>query len=94
MKYYTTDFIREELTDTKTNIKKKKKNAKEADIRKKIHGRIREMKDLGFPKDQALERLNSEFPNSEFSGFFEGWINHVYETKKNPNIGKKFDWVK
>ena len=65
---------------------KEKKKIINKDSRKRIeiHSRIYELKDKGFPKEEALKRITTEFPNSEFEGFFESWIENIYKKNKKP----------
>ncbi|MBR3162857.1 MAG: hypothetical protein IKF17_01985 [Clostridia bacterium] len=76
---YTDDIAREETPRNKATAKTRKDDTND---RKKIHNMIKELKDLGYPKEEALKKLLSEFPNSRFQGFFEGWIENMYKEKK------------
>ena len=67
--------------ETERNKKKRKKNEEDKDNRMAIQERIRELKKLGFPKEEALIRMNAEFPDSEYKGFFSAWIDNVYKDK-------------
>ena len=49
--------------------------------RRSIQLRIRELKKLGFPEDQALERIYTEFSDSDKKGFFKTWVENVYKVK-------------
>ena len=57
--------------------------------RKEIHLRIKKLKQLGFPKEEALKRIAREYADSEYIGFFESWINNAYKISKNQIENKK-----
>ena len=73
-----------------------KKTAREreddSESRKKIQGRIKELKDRGYPKEEAIKRLKRDFPNSPYNGFFETWIENAYAVKQHKKnwADKKF----
>ena len=54
----------------------------DTDERKRIQTVIRRMKKFGCSEKETLERLYSDFPKSEYKGFFEGWVKNVYKDKK------------
>ena len=91
VKYDATDTVAyyDWLRKAKDGEKEKKQIIKnDSNKRLKIHDRIRELKFKGFPQEEALARLHSEFPNSEYKGFFKSWIENVYKEKPKKNLNK------
>ena len=76
----TTDYMYETLSNDE-DLEKRREIQEDSDMRMEIQGRIRELKKLGYPKEEALKRLNSEFPDSQFKNFFQSWIENVYKAK-------------
>ncbi len=68
--------------ETPRNRETRQERRVDSNNRTTIQCRIRELKDLGFPKEEVLIRLESEFPNSQYSGYFESWIENAYTEKK------------
>lgn len=68
---------------------KDKETSKDTELRISIQKRIMELEKLGFPKEEAIIRLTNEFFDSGYEGFFEGWIENVYnKAKKNKERAK------
>lgn len=65
-------------SESKRSKRKTVKNKADGEYRKKIQNRIRELNKLGFPQEEALIRINSEFSNSKYKEFFQGWVENAY----------------
>ena len=88
MRYrYKRPFHMSDCVPVSENKKQEDERVNDRNERREIQRRIRELKQLGFPKDQAIERLYSDFPDSEYKGFFESWIENTYgkEQKSGTN---------
>lgn len=68
--------------ETQRNRDTQQERIADSNNRSTIQSRIRELKELGFPKEEALKRLESEFPNSQYSGYFTSWVDNAYTEKK------------
>lgn len=77
----TTDFIYDDLNKGSRENERTAERAADTSERKAIQLRIRELKDSGFPIEEAIKRLEAEFPNSEYKGFFKGWVENAYKNK-------------
>ena len=69
--------------DSKTNKRKRAENKSDVEHRKEIQKRIRELKKLGYPKEETLIKISSEYSDSKYRGFFMGWVENAYKEKKN-----------
>ena len=74
-RYYFVPKIIEESDKTKRT---KEKNKKDTNERQEIQQRIRDLYELGFPQEEALIKIISEFEDSKYRGFFKGWIENAY----------------
>ena len=88
---HTTDYFYDDLLIEQTKRDKRTQKMRDNDTneRKSIQNRIKELKELGFPKEEALKRLKTEFSESQYMGFFEGWIDNAYKTKRGQKTMRK-----
>ena len=60
-------------------VKNDPDNSKDTSDRMEIQRRIRELKKMGFPKDEAIKRIKTEFADCKYTSFFESWVENVYK---------------
>jgi len=63
--------------------------AKDTEKRMEIQARIRQLKDQGFPIEETLTRIRKEFPNTQYEGFFNSWIENAYKPTRTPQKAVK-----
>ena len=75
--------------ETEYNKSTEQERKADSNNRSLIQIRIRELKDEGCSKEDALKRLKTEFSDSKYIGFFEGWIENAYSKKRGQNSFRK-----
>ena len=64
------------------------KSKKQVNRAREIKDRIKELIKLGFPQEEILVRINSEYSNSKLKDFFKKWIEKAYndQSKKDESL--------
>ena len=75
----------EVMREKENNKPKNQERKNDSEKRMKIQESIKKMHKQGFPKEEALKRIQRDFSDSEYSRFFASWVENWY---KKPIVNK------
>lgn len=83
MAYVAGTYIHKVASDMEESRRNKtiREMSNDTKERMRIQQRIQKLKELGFPKEEAVKRLSAEFADSRYKNFFKSWVENAYAKK-------------